>query len=110
MPTNQERRQDHRIRYPFQERPQLQYADRTCVVLDISARGLRYAIPDSLLPKPYEPVKGILRFRHNTPIAIDGAVVRAQNGEVALYLHQEIPFAVLLAEQRYLHQHYPMWS
>ena len=110
MPTSQERRQDHRIRYPFQERPQLQCADRTCLVLDISARGLRYALPDDLLPTPHDPVKGILRFRRNTPIAIDGTVVRAQNGEVALYLHREIPFAVLLAEQRYLHQHYPMWS
>ena len=110
MPSDQEKRQHHRIRYPLSERPKFHDADRIYAVLDISARGLRYAIPDGLFPKPYEPVKGILRFRHNTPIAIDSVVVRAQNGEVALYLHQEIPFAVLLAEQRYLHQHYPMWS
>jgi len=110
MPPDREQRQHHRIRYPLSERPKLHCADRIHAVLDISARGLRYAIADGLLPEPHDLIQGVLRFRHHAAINIEGTVVRVQNGEAALYLHHEIPFAALLAEQRYLHQHYPMWS
>ena len=110
MPSDQEKRQHHRIRYPLSERPKFHDADRIYAVLDISARGLRYAIPDGPFPEPHDLVKGVLHCRRNAPTLIEGTVVRVQSGEAALYLHREIPFAVLLAEQRYLHQRYPMWS
>lgn len=110
MTVDDERRQHHRIRYPRQERPKFECAGQTCTVLDISARGLRYAVVGADLPNPHDLIKGVLRCRRSAPIPLEGTVVRAQNGEVALYLHQEIPFTVLISEQRYLHQHYPMWS
>ena len=110
MALDDERRQYHRIRYPLPERPKFECAGQTCAVLDISARGLRYAVVGAALPNPHDLIQGILRCRRSAPVTIEGTVVRAQNGEVALFLHQEIPFTVLIAEQRYLHQRYPMWS
>ncbi|MCC6134305.1 MAG: PilZ domain-containing protein [Candidatus Contendobacter sp.] len=110
MAADDERRQYHRIRYPFPERPKFECAGQTCAVLDISARGLRYAVVGVDPPNPHDLIKGILRCQRSAAVAIEGTVVRAQNGEVALFLHQEIPFTVLIAEQRYLHQRYPMWS
>ncbi|MFZ4791916.1 MAG: PilZ domain-containing protein [Candidatus Competibacteraceae bacterium] len=107
---SEKRRLYHRIRYPLPERPKFQCADQICAVLDISARGLRYAIVGDALPNPHDLIKGILCCRRSAPVNIEGTVMRVQNGTIALYLHQEIPFTVLVAEQRYLHQRYPMWS
>ncbi|MBZ4194133.1 MAG: PilZ domain-containing protein [Candidatus Contendobacter sp.] len=106
---SEKRRLYHRIRYPLPERPKFQCADQICAVLDISARGLRYAIVGDALPNPHDLIKGILCCRRSAPVNIEGTVMRVQNGTIALYLHQEIPFTVLVAEQRYLHQRYPMW-
>ena len=105
-----ERREFHRICYPMTAYPSL-FLERkkAFLVMDVSARGLRYAAskaPANL----YQLVKGILHFRRRTRINIEGTVIRAQNDEIALYLHQEIPFNILLTEQRHLHKNYPMWS
>ncbi len=109
--TGQERRESHRIRYPIPERPSLFLLEKKAhVVLDISARGLRYAVSGKEIPNLYDPVKGALHFRRGARINIEGTVVRADEHEIALYLHQEIPFNILLAQQQYLRKHYPMWS
>ena len=112
LPTmDGEKRQYHRIRYPLRERPTFLWEGKSHVVIDVSARGLRYLAPGTMFPKPGTPVRGTLRFRHGVQINIDARVARVQPPEVALYLpNDEIPFAVLMAEQRYLHNHYPMWS
>lgn len=106
-----ERREFHRISYPMTAYPSL-FLERkkAFLVMDISARGLRYVVPKAPIPNLYQLVKGILHFRRSTRINIEGTVIRAQDNEIALYLHEEIPFNILLAEQRHLHKNYPMWS
>ena len=106
-----ERRQDHRIRYPKAERPLFLYEAKSFPVIDVSARGVRYLGSGSPLPMPYTAMNGILRFRRGAQVNIEAMVLRVHNEEVVLHLlKREIPFAVLLDEQRYLHQHYPVWS
>ena len=109
--TVEERREFHRIRYPIPERPSLfLQGKKAYIILDVSGRGLRYAVREAFMPRLYDPIKGILHFRRGAPVNIEGTVVRADDQEIALYLHQEIPFNILLAEQQYLRKHYPMWS
>lgn len=109
-PPDQELREFHRIRFPISERPTFVREGKSFDVIDVSVRGLRYASPGQPPPNPHDSITGILHFRRGARIKIDGTVVRVQNGQIALRLNQEIPFAVLLAEQRYLHSRYPMWS
>ncbi len=114
-----EQRQYHRVRYPLRERPTFFWEGKSHAVIDISARGLRYLVPGPTVPTPGTPVKGTLRLRHGVQIDIDARVARVHQPEtarvhqpeVALFLpNEEIPFTVLMAEQRYLHNRYPMWS
>lgn len=106
-----ERRESHRISYPITGCPLLFLEGKKAfLVLDVSARGLRYAAPKTPAPNLYQLVKGALRFRRGAQVTIEGTVIRAQNDEIALYLHQEVPFNILLAEQRQLHKNFPMWS
>ena len=110
-PTDQDRRQDHRIRYPKAERPFFLCDGKSFPVIDLSARGVRYLGSGSPLPPPYATINGILRFRRGNKVNIEAVVLRVQNEEVVLHLlKREIPFAVLMDEQRYLLLHYPMWS
>lgn len=110
-PAGAERREFHRIRYPIPERPSLFLeGSKAHTILDVSGRGLRYEVREAFIPRLYDPIKGVLQFRRGAPIPIEGTVVRADDREIALYLHAELPFNILLAEQRYLRKHYPMWS
>lgn len=109
-PTNPELREYHRIRFPISERPTFLYENRAYAVIDVSVRGVRYAAPNGPFPTLHDPIEGILRFRRGAQVKIAGTVVRVQNNHVALHLDRDISFAILLAEQRYLHARYPMWS
>jgi len=109
--TDKERRESHRIRYPIPERPSLFLLEKKAyAILDVSSRGLRYVASGAFTPSLYEPIKGVLHFRQGARVNIEGTVVRANDQEIALYLHKEIPFNILLAQQQYLRKHYPMWS
>lgn len=112
MPTPPEHdlREYHRIRFPLAERPTFVCEGKTYAVIDVSVRGLRYAAPGAKPPQIHDPVTGILRFRRGAQAKIEGVVVRAQNEQIALQLGKDIPFGILIAEQRYLHARYPMWS
>ncbi|TVR59669.1 MAG: hypothetical protein EA420_15430 [Candidatus Competibacteraceae bacterium] len=107
---DQEQRQYHRIRYPLREQPTLLWAGKSYAVIEVSARGLRYRSSGRTPPLPGSSVRGALRFRRGVQVNVEAKVMRVQDEEVALYLCDEIPFTVLMAEQRYLHSHYPMWS
>ncbi len=111
MPApNPELREYHRIRFPISERPTFLRENQTYAVIDVSVRGLRYVVHSGSFPKLHDPIEGILRFRRGAQIKITGTVVRIQTNHVALHLDKDISFAILLAEQRYLHARYPMWS
>ncbi|MFO1372471.1 MAG: PilZ domain-containing protein [Candidatus Competibacteraceae bacterium] len=109
--AEQEKREYHRLRFPFAERPRLIIGKQDYEVVDCSVRGLRYASKRKPLVATGDRVEGILQFRRRTQAPIRGLVVRIQNDEIALYLpDREIPLIILLKEQRYLLDHYPMWS
>jgi hypothetical protein len=112
-PPSEERREFHRIHYPVPARPWFFIGKKAYEVLDISISGLRYLAPNMPAPNLHDPISGAIHFRHSgrytkTPLMVDGIVVRALNDEVALYLNHDIPFNILLAEQQYLRNQYPL--
>jgi hypothetical protein len=85
------------------ERPSFEVGRLVYDVIDCSEEGLRYEVRDRRVPKVGASVGGLVQFRHGESVEIVGEVLRARAGLVALSLAKPgIPFAFILAEQRYL--------
>ncbi|HEX7089405.1 MAG TPA: hypothetical protein VF192_04675 [Longimicrobiales bacterium] len=55
-------------------------------------------------------IRGVIRFSRGHEAEVEGRVVRLEGALVALYLaEQPNPFRIVLDEQRFLRQKYPMW-
>ena len=107
MPEYSAERQYYRIRYPIPARPRLTIEGRTYDVLDCSERGVRYQAPPAEHPEPGSVVRGRVTFGRRAEADVAGVVVRLQGDHVVLHLTLEpIPLATVLAEQRYLLEHY----
>jgi hypothetical protein len=98
------RRELYRIAYPIAERPTFRIGRYAYAVLDCSERGLRYEVANRRLPSIGTPLGGLIEFRReDASVEIAGEVIRARGNVVVLALEAPgIPFAHILAEQRYL--------
>lgn len=85
------------------ERPSFEVGRLVYDVIDCSEEGLRYEARDRRVPKIGESLSGTIQFRHGGALEVVGKVMRTRAGLVALALEKPgIPFADILAEQRYL--------
>lgn len=101
-------RAHYRLAYPTRERPRFLLDDAGLEVVDCSERGLRFRAPDGPAPDPGTTVHGTLVFRRSGTVDVEGAVVRIQDGEVAVHLTEPgVPFSLIWAEQRWLRSRYP---
>lgn len=99
-----------RIEYPRRERPFLRVGGVEHVVVDCCEAGVRFIQRTGETFARGDPLEGEMRFRRGEQVPVSGVVVRVQEGEVAVHLRERgIPFQIILAEQRYLRAHYPMW-
>ena len=90
------------------ERPRLLLDDAGHEVVDCSERGIRFRPADGPVPEHGATVQGTLVFRRSGTVDVEGAVVRVQDGEVAVHLAEPgVPFSVIWAEQRWLRGRYP---
>ncbi len=96
------RRQLYRVVYPLSERPTFEVGRFVFEVVDCSERGLRYEVKDRRMPVVGSQIAGRIAFRRGDEIAVTGEVIRARDGTVVLELDPPIPFADIMAEQRYL--------
>lgn len=103
MPSSS-RRELYRIAYPIAERPTFRIGRYAYEVLDCSERGLRYEVKNRRTPSLGTPLGGVLEFRReDASIEIAGEVIRVRAEIVVLALDAPgIPFAHIIAEQRYL--------
>ncbi|MFO7262315.1 MAG: PilZ domain-containing protein [bacterium] len=103
-------REYYRIQYPVRERPRFLVDGKEYEVLNCSEMGVCYVVPGEVPIVPGDVVHGKIRFSRGDEVEIEGVVVRVQDGTVALHLAaMPIPFVVILNEQQYLRQKYPMW-
>jgi hypothetical protein len=96
------RREWYRIVYPLTERPTVEVGQSLHDVIDCSERGLRYELNHQRVPQVGTRAVGILHFRRGESVRIEGAVIRAFRGFAVLALNPPLPFAEVMAEQRYL--------
>ena len=92
----------YRIVYPLTERPTFEVGSTIYDVVDCSERGLRYELNHQRIPEIGSSVAGVLHFPRGDSIRAEGKVLRALRGNVALWLEPALPFAQVMAEQRYL--------
>jgi hypothetical protein len=96
------RRELYRIVYPLVERPTFETGRFLFEVIDCSEKGLRYEVRDRRMPTVGTELGGTLLFRRGDEVPVQGEVIRAREGVVVLALDPPLPFAEVLAEQRYL--------
>lgn len=92
-----ERRQHHRIVYPFDQRPVLSIDNRTIPILDLSTVGMRLA-PDDAMDCPCI-VRGAIAFAGRPPVKVTGKVVRQDGRGWALKLVTRIGNHILDQER-----------
>jgi hypothetical protein len=96
------RRALYRINYPLAERPTFEVGRFLYEVIDCSEKGLRYEVRSQRIPTVGTEQAGTLQFRRGDDVPVQGQVIRARDGIVVLALEPALPFAEILAEQRYL--------
>jgi len=110
MEQQRPERAHYRIQYPVNERPRLIVAGREYEVLNCSEKGVCFLAPGTHRFVLDGAVQGVIRFSRGHEAEVDGRVVRIEGALVALHLAvQPIPFRIVLDEQRFLRQKYPMW-
>jgi hypothetical protein len=100
--SDESRRALYRVVYPLAERPTLQIGRHLYEVVDCSEQGLRVEMRGGRHPIVGTQIEGILQFRRGDEVEIFGTVFRVFAGAVVLSLDPPLPFAEVLAEQRYL--------
>lgn len=106
MNEHANRRRHFRLRYPPGAEPLLHADGTTRRVAELSERGLRYS-DGGRTATLAERVVGVLRFPDGTELPVEGAVVRAVGGWVAVRLTRGVHLRRMLAEQRRVLRDYP---
>jgi hypothetical protein len=98
----------YRVVYPLRERPALVRGPARFEVIECSESGLRYArTADEVLPKVGDVIDGVVHFGSREEVHVSGIVARLDEHSVAVQFRgASISFATILAEQKFLRQHY----
>lgn len=96
------RRELYRILYPLVERPTFEAGRFLLEVIDVSEKGIRIDIGMRRLPEVGSEMGGTIQFRSGDELEVQGEVIRAREGTLVLALNPPLPYAQILAEQRYL--------
>lgn len=100
--TQRERRSSERLPYRTEVRPLLVVDDRAYEVIDVGERGIRALCDDTERWLLGSVAQGTVWFQRDRKVPVEGLVVRAGGGELALKLAgQGIPATTLLDEVRY---------
>lgn len=100
------RRGHFRLRYPPGGGPVLHAGAAARAVVELSERGLRVS-DGGRTATLAERVSGVLRFPDGTELAVEGTVVRAVGGWIAVRLTRGVHLGRMLAEQRRVLREYP---
>lgn len=93
-----------RLVYPEVDRPVLQIGKRLCEIVDLSEEGVKFVQPAGFSPALETLLNGIVKFYNGETVSISGKVLRydEKKGHCVLHLHEGLPFAKMIEEQRRL--------
>jgi hypothetical protein len=107
--SSENQRAFFRIDFPLRSRPALQIGKVIARVTDCSEGGLCYSAPGVPAPAVGDVVEGRAFFHRGLQVAVRGTVLRLRGTDVVVELEAPgIPFSVILSEQRYLRDKYPI--
>lgn len=107
--SNKDQQRDHfRLEYPLSDRPKFQIDKHVFTVMDVSERGIKFAISTAYRPKPKTPLKGIITFADGKKVEIAGEVLRLAPDFAfcVAILTKGVPLAKMMEEQRHLIKKY----
>ena len=106
--TIENQREHYRIRYPDKERPQLTIGKQAFEIIDLSEKGIYFAMGSQHSYVENQALKGTVVFRSGKRCDIAGKILRINELEktCALRLDRPIPLAQIMEEQRMLLQKY----
>jgi hypothetical protein len=100
---NQENRREHyRIIYPVSCRPKLVINNKQYDVIDVSERGVRFLHQGTCTLQPGSETRINITFHSGESLNIKCKVLRFNDTAAILSLLQEIPFEIIIEEQRYI--------
>ncbi len=98
----------YRLTFPPREHPEFVVGEHAMTVVELSERGVRYEPAPGHAPATGETVEGTLRFRRGDAHDVAGRLSRRQGSTlIVVFDPPGLPYAAIMAEQRYLMQHYP---
>lgn len=104
-----ENKRDHfRVVYPETERPRFWVGTKSFEVLDISEKGLSFAVDAQNPVVARQVVSGVVVFSSGVRVDIAGKIARIDRvrGLCAMKLNEGVPLMVMIEEQRMLRQKY----
>ena len=106
--TADNQREYYRIRYPDNERPQLIIGKQTFEIIDLSEKGIYFAMGSQHSYVENQALKGTVVFKSGKRCDIAGKILRthAMEKTCALRLDRGVPLAQIMEEQRILLQKY----
>ena len=102
---------DHfRLEYPAADRPTILVQGTLYAVLDLSEKGVKFAVPKQFKPPPNKKIKATITFKDGKKIEIAGSVLRILEGkddnQCVMELSEGVPLPKMMEEQRILLKKY----
>ncbi len=101
------RREHYRIRYPLTGRPRLTISNNEYEVVDISESGLKFLCKKINEFRAGSEVRLEITFNDGGSLHVRGKILRTTEKVSVISFSEDIPFGIILKEQRYLKAHYP---
>lgn len=102
-----EEREEFRVRYPVSNRPTFGDGAANSLVIDLSVTGFRIATSPGKKITSGQSVRGTLKLLSGTEHVIHGTVARVTRDQMVVSFLTELPFGVILGEDRHLAEQYP---
>ena len=101
------RREHYRIIYPVSCRPKLVINNKQYEVIDISEKGVRFLHQGTCTLQPGSETRIKITFHNGVSLDIKCKVLRFNDTAAILSLLQDIPFEIIIEEQRYIKKSFP---
>ncbi|MEH0690421.1 PilZ domain-containing protein [Vibrio cholerae] len=109
MNDMEQKRQYYRLKYPRRARPSVRFSDERFHVTEVSEGGIRVVMNNFTSVYKGLSLAGILDLHCDNQVAIEGAVLRIDGGEVVLKLKKGPTFKHMVQEQRHIKNTYPTY-